>query len=111
MGLKFSGYEGSVGDAFSVRACSIEAQSATATMLSSNTELKDFAKNRVSRHTASLQRLLQNPGLNTRFNFLDFNLAEKLFPESNDCGSVLVEKTESSGFPVWVLSLMSLASR
>lgn len=98
MGLKFTGYEGSVGDAFSVRACSIETQSATATMLSSNTELKDFAKNRVSRHTANLQRLLQNPGLNTRFNFLDFNLAEKLFPESNDCGSVLVEKTESSGF-------------
>merc|ERR1711871_530290 len=95
-GLKFTGYSTGVGNAFEERACSIEGHNAAVTMLSSNPDLKAFAKSRVRAHTENLRMLLQNPSMNTRYNFLDMNLAEKLFPEETNCGSVLAQTDQAS---------------
>lgn len=96
LGLKFTSYSSGVGSAFDTRACSIEGHNAAVTMLSSNPELRAFAKHRLSEHTANLQQLLQPSSLNTRYNFLNMDLAEKLFPEESNCGSVLAETVKAS---------------
>merc|ERR1719488_158692 len=96
LGLKFTSYSSGVGSAFDTRACSIEGHNAAVTMLSSNPELRAFAKHRLSVHTANLQQLLQPSSLNTRFNFLNMDLAEKLFPEESNCGSVLAQTDNAS---------------
>jgi hypothetical protein len=93
-GLKFSNYVNSVGNAFAVRACEVEAHSATQTMLAENPEMREFFAQRLAEHQSRLQALLEPEALNTRFNFAPLQVAELLMaPVHEGCANDALAET------------------
>jgi hypothetical protein len=93
-GVKFSNYVNSVGDAFAVRACEVEAQSATQTMLAEHPEVREFFAQRLAEHQRRLQALLEPTSLNTRFNFVPLQVAELLLaPVHEGCANDALAET------------------
>jgi hypothetical protein len=91
--LKFSNYKNTVGDAFAVRACEVEAHTATQTMMAENPDVRDFFAQRLAEHQSRLQALLEPTFLNTRYNFIPLQVAElMLAPAPKGCtNDVLAE--------------------
>jgi hypothetical protein len=94
VGLKFSNYKNSVGDAFSVRACEVEAHTATQTMLAENPDVQDFFAQRLAEHQSRLQALLEPTWLNTRYNFIPLQVADlMLAPSPEGCANNVLAET------------------
>merc|ERR1740117_926125 len=82
---KFDNYSGSVGNQFGVRACEIESQTSTQSLLATNPKAREFMANRIAQHQRRLQALLEPVGLNTRFNFIPLEIAELMVPAAQHC--------------------------
>merc|ERR1711924_355533 len=63
VGIKFTGYSNSVGDAFNTRACSIGSQSVAMTMFENHPELKNYVKGRIDMRVKAAQRITKIHGL------------------------------------------------
>jgi hypothetical protein len=80
----FSDYTNTVGSQFAVRACEIEQQGATQNLLVSNPEVREFFAHRIAEHELRLKSLLEPTAMNTRFNFIPLEIAEKMMAPSGD---------------------------
>jgi len=93
VGVKFHNYDNTVGSQFGVRACEVESQSATQSLLVSNAEAREFVASRIVDHQRRLQAVLEPQVINTRFNFIPLELADLMMapmtPDGQPCSSDL----------------------
>lgn len=81
----FDHYSSSVGNQFAVRACEIQSQSSSQSLLAGNPDAREFVVNRIRQHQRRLQSLLQPHSLGTRLNFVPLEIADLLVPAAQDC--------------------------
>merc|ERR1711957_488423 len=105
LALKFDNYVSSVGNQFGVRACEIEHQTATQSLLATNPEARAFIAHRIAQHQRRLQAMLQPVGLNTRFNFIPLEIADLMIPAAKRCTT-----DELAQIPRKALSTLQLAA-
>jgi hypothetical protein len=109
--LKFSNYVDSVGDQFGVRACAVEAQSATQTMLAENPEVRNYVAGRIAAHQSRLQALLEPKLLNTRFSFVPLEVMELMMaPAPKPCGNDVLAETTPMGLSSFQTVVFSVCS-
>jgi hypothetical protein len=109
--LKFSNYVNSVGDQFAVRACEVEAQSATQTMLAENPEVRNYVAGRIAAHQSRLQALLEPKLLNTRFSFVPLEVMELMMaPAPKPCGNDVLAETTPMGLSSFQTVVFSVCS-
>jgi len=113
IGVKFSNYADTVGNAFAVRACEVETHSATQSLLASSPEVRDFISNRIAAHQNRLQGLLEPAALNTRYNFIPLMIADMMVaPGGQPCSNELLavaSSKDASIFHFWVFGACSFA--
>merc|ERR1740117_378930 len=113
LGVKFSNYANTVGNQFGVRACDVETHSATQSLLASNPEVRDFISNRIAKHQNRLQGLLEPAALNTRFNFIPLEIADRMLaPGGQSCSNELLAVAppkDASIFHILVFGVCSFA--
>jgi len=113
LGVKFSNYANTVGNQFGVRACDVETHSATQSLLASNPEVRDFISNRIAEHQNRLQGLLEPAALNTRFNFIPLEIADRMVaPGGQPCSNELLavaSPKDASIFQILVFGVCSFA--
>jgi len=105
LALKFDNYDSSVGNQFGVRACEIEHQTATQSLLATNPEARAFIAHRIAQHQRRLQAVLQPVGLNMRFNFIPLEIADLMIPVAKQCTN-----DELAQIPRKALSTLQLAA-
>jgi len=115
VGVNFSNYANTVGNQFGVRACDVETHSATQSLLASSPEVRDFISNRIAEHQNRLQGLLEPAALNTRFNFIPLEIADRMVapggqPCSNDLLAVASPKDASIFQMILVSGVCSFAT-
>jgi len=115
LGVKFSNYANTVGNQFAVRACEVETHSATQSLLASSPEVRDFISTRITEHQNRLQGLLEPAALNTRFNFIPLEIADRMVapggqPCSNDLLAVASPKDASIFQMILVSGVCSFAT-
>jgi len=113
LGVKFTNYANTVGNQFGVRACDVETHSATQSLLASNPEVRDFISNRIAEHQNRLQGLLEPAALNTRFNFIPLEIADRMVaPGGQPCSNELLavaSPKDASIFQILVFGVCSFA--
>jgi len=108
--LKFDNYASSVGNQFSVRACEIESQTATQSLLATNPEAREFLANRISQHQKRLQALLEPVALNTRFNFIPLEIADLMIPAAAHCANDELAEIPGSALTTLQVAAFSVCS-
>jgi len=108
--LKFDNYSSSVGNQFSVRACEIESQTATQSLLATNPEVREFLANRISQHQKRLQALLEPAALNTRFNFIPLEIADLMIPAAAHCANDELAEIPGSALTTLQVAAFSVCS-
>jgi len=113
LGVKFTNYANTVGNQFGVRACDVETHSATQSLLASSPEVRDFISNRIAEHQNRLQGLLEPAALNTRFNFIPLEIADRMVaPGGQPCSNELLavaSPKDASIFQILVFGVCSFA--
>jgi len=98
---------------FGVRACDVETHRATQTLLASSPEVRDFISNRIAEHQNRLQGLLEPAALNTRFNFIPLEIADRMVaPGGQPCSNELLavaSPKDASIFQILVFGVCSFA--
>lgn len=109
--LKFSNYTNTVGNQFEVRACEVESNALSQSLLASDPEVRQYISSRIAEHQSRLQALLEPAMLNTRFNFIPLAIKDLMMvpagqPCSNDMLTEVSPRTLSS-FEVVVMGACS----